>query len=210
MSFNRLNYDWNAYQADLRQSVGSGAYALATPAEHEQACFPLDENRKPSQNHPTSTCAEEARIDVSSELLGITRRASRDPDQNYFPGDGSCVGGTRSLRDCPGIHAEDTRLSNPPMTLKGTGWNRWEYLCKDPQQQAFVPFDYNISNRLVAKDNHRPMLQRPIDQSASLPAANASDDVVSYDFKSMKAVEQPSATSWKECGYYTDEYGIAQ
>ena len=24
--------------------------------------------------------------------------------------------------------SEDTRLSNPPCNLRGTGWNRWEWL----------------------------------------------------------------------------------
>ena len=56
---------------------------------------------------------------------------------------------------------EDTRLSNPPCTLRGTGWNRWEWLCQDPQEEL-RPFDFNISNRIAAKDAHRPCIPIPI------------------------------------------------
>jgi hypothetical protein len=55
---------------------------------------------------------------------------------------------------------EDTRLSNPPQTLRCTGWNRWEWLWNDPQYNVHVPFDFEINTRLVAKDNHRPCLPR--------------------------------------------------
>ena len=30
-------------------------------------------------------------------------------------------------------------------------------------------FDFNINNRLIVKDNHRPCVPRPIDQSPALP-----------------------------------------
>jgi hypothetical protein len=68
---------------------------------------------------------------------------------------------------------ESTRLSNPPCTLRGTGWNRWEWLCKNPQDKVAIPFDHMIDSVLVAKDNHRPLLPKPIDQSLALPVPNS-------------------------------------
>ena len=73
-----------------------------------------------------------------------------------------------NFKDCFFV-AEDTRLSNPPSNLRGTGINRFEWLCKNPQNNIEVPFDYNISNRIVVKDNHRPLIPTPIDQTLSLP-----------------------------------------
>jgi len=32
-----------------------------------------------------------------------------------------------------------------------------------------MPFDYNINNRLVVKDNHRPCIPTPVDVNLSLP-----------------------------------------
>jgi len=67
---------------------------------------------------------------------------------------------------------ESTRLSNPPCTLRGTGWNRWEWLCKNPQDRVEVPFDHMIDSVLMAKDNHRPLLPKPMDQTLALPVSN--------------------------------------
>ena len=77
-----------------------------------------------------------------------------------------------TFKDCDIPSRENTRLSNPPATLRGTGWNRWEWLCENPQKRSLVPFDYNINNRLVTKDNHRPLVPNPIDQSVFLPPQN--------------------------------------
>jgi hypothetical protein len=71
-------------------------------------------------------------------------------------------------KDCS-IPIEDTRLSNPPCNLRGTGLNRWEWLCLNPQDRIEIPFDYNISNRIVVKDNHRPCVPNPLNQVPALP-----------------------------------------
>ena len=42
-------------------------------------------------------------------------------------------------------------------------------MCLDPQERVLIPFDYNINNRLVVKDNHRPCIPKPIDVNQSLP-----------------------------------------
>jgi len=67
---------------------------------------------------------------------------------------------------------EDTRLSNPPCTLRSTGWNRWEWLCWNPQDRAEIPFQWNTSYRTVVKDNHTPIIEEPLDQSALMPNGN--------------------------------------
>ena len=207
MSFNRLNYDRDAYKQDLRESVGSGLYALNTPVTDCQACFPQDNHNTSRMN--SAVCANHTLVDVSSELLGITRHNSRAPKDKYLPDGGEFCSST-TLKDCNAIHTEDTRLSNPPITLRGTGWNRFEWLCQDPQQKAFVPFDHNIAGRIVAKDNHRPYIQRPLDQSAALPPDNAIESITpsyasTHEAKDRK--EMPS-TTWKASNYYTGEYKI--
>lgn len=56
------------------------------------------------------------------------------------------------------FNTEDTRLSNPPSTLRGTGINRFNPLCFNPQEKIFFPGDYHVSTRLVFRDNHRPCI----------------------------------------------------
>ena len=206
MSFNRLNYDRDAYQQELKQSVGQGNYVLATPVSDCKACFPPDNLSTHDMN--SSVCLNRSLVDVSSELLGLNRKLSRAPGEKYLPDASYCQ--SASLKDCNALHTEDTRLSNPPITLRGTGWNRWEWLCRDPQKKALVPFDHNIANRIVAKDNHRPYIQRPIDQSAALPPMNSSDSM--YEgYKSLpgdSAFTGPASTTWKAANYYEGEYNI--
>ena len=53
--------------------------------------------------------------------------------------------------------------------MRGTGFDRWEYLCFNPQEKATIPFDYNVSNRILVKDNHRPCVPKPIDPKSGYP-----------------------------------------
>ena len=61
--------------------------------------------------------------------------------------------------DC-NFPVENTRLCNPPSTLRGTGWNRFETLCLNPQAQLFFPGAYLIPTRTVFRDNHRPCIRQ--------------------------------------------------
>ena len=119
-------------------------------------------------------------IDVDSELMNLTRPATNCPSRKYIP-DGNQCNESHKLQEAKNnlVHGkdcffdvEDTRLSNPACNLRGTGWNRWEWLCLNPQDRVLMPFDHNINNRLVVKDNHRPCIPKPIDVSLSLPPQN--------------------------------------
>lgn len=73
-----------------------------------------------------------------------------------------------------GIPAEETRTSNPPSNLRGTGINRWEILDRNPQETFEVPnsnglFAPTVSTRIISKDNHRPCLPTLNDNDLSLP-----------------------------------------
>ncbi len=174
MSFNRLNYDTCAYKQDLYQSVGPGEYRLTEPPNTDDICFAESPHIR-LQYQGVSVPQDKPLIDVDSELMNITRPASACPSRKYIP-DGSQCGLTNPMDNEKKNHAkdcfftvEDTRLSNPPCTLRGTGWNRWEWLCLNPQERVLIPFDHNINNRLVVKDNHRPCIPKPIDVNLSLP-----------------------------------------
>ena len=193
MSFTNLSYDKGAYSKELKQSTGPGIYQLNEPPVSCHQCYPFPVTVR-LQRQGDSLFKNKNLIDVDSELLGITRKSSLDPKKKFNP---SCVGvdcntgqpcGQGVVGQCSGlkpgqmvgdenlvnlpdcfIPAEDTRLSNPACNLRGTGWNRWEWLCKNPQDRVEIPFDYNISNRLLVKDNHRPCIPNPIDPTPLLP-----------------------------------------
>jgi len=83
---------------------------------------------------------------------------SKNPLRNTWnrPGDNNLVNFSNYF-----FPTEDTRLSNPSTNLRGTGWNRFNPLCKNPQEQITFPGQYMTSTRLVFKDNHRPSVVLP-------------------------------------------------
>ena len=202
MSFNRLRYDVGAYEHRLYESVGPGVYQVAVPRNDCGGACVSDDPRI----RLTRPCDLSRIIDVSSELDGITRPATKCPADQYLPGRGvpavdpsSCAAragcargapggcraasaragvGTRPLPPAAGAGGggghcfpteEDTRLSNPPCTLRGTGINRFDPLCWNPQDKALEPWTRRggTSYRIVVKDNHRPCLpsQEDVDRA---------------------------------------------
>jgi len=173
MSFNRLNYDTCAYKQTLSESIGPCEYQLGTPQTTCEPCLSKDP-RSRIQKNGISLASRMKNIDTDSELLNITRDLSNCSQKKHLPtfnSDNSIQTSDKLLPfiECPNLVTEDTKLSNPPCTLRGTGWNRWEWLCLDPQERVLPPFDYGVSTRLVARDNHRPYIPRPGNQSACLP-----------------------------------------
>lgn len=213
MSFNRLNWDNCTYKQDLKQSIGTADYILGTPRVECRACFSTDPAMRmssvPRISTGISTCLTTPLIDVDSELKLITRKASNCPTDKYLPSEKPFCK-LSNFPDCQSLPREDTRLSNPPCTLRCSGWNRWEWLCKNPQENSLVPFDFNINNRIIAKDNHRPCLQEPINQSAALPLHNQDDSVVAYDTSScMRPSSDIPSTHWRSCKTYAGYVGNA-
>jgi hypothetical protein len=197
MSFNRLNYDECTYKHNLRQSMGTGDYLLNTPTIDCQSCFPAD----PAMKNPrgVSICGNRGLIDVDSELIGINKKASNCPNDKYIPQQYCSL---NHVPDCKSLPQEDTRISNPPCTLRSTGWNRWEWLCRNPQEKALVPFDFNISYRTIVKDNHRPCLPKPINQLHVLPPNHFSEDVVTSGFPCSQEVMDIPSVHWRSCSTY--------
>ena len=197
MSFSRLNYDDCTYKHVLRESVSPGDYMTSTPRVDCSNCyFPSPDVRL--NHYGAGKCKD--LIDVDSELMGITRKASNCPMGKFLPqGEELCV--MELGKDCMGLTIEETRLSNPPCTLRGTGWNRFEWLCKNPQDNIFIPFDYHINERLVAKDNHRPCIKDPIDQTYALPPSINDEFVPGYKPipKTQPAFDDIPGPTWATC-----------
>ena len=190
MSFNRLDYDTCSYKQEISESIGPGEYQLNTPFISCEDCY----NRDPQiilQRSGNSVAKQMSMIDVDSELININRKLSNCSNDSFVPKFNKTGEIDNSIelvnfKNCDMPPTENTLLSNPPCNLKGTGWNRWEWLCQDPQDKVEMPFDYNISNRLVFKDNHRPVVPNLIDQSVFLPESN--DEPIKVNIAKAPAV----------------------
>ncbi len=189
MSFSKNIYDEESYQQSINQSVGPGSYHLGVPRVSCKPCFPTDPTIM-LQGQGVSHIKDTPLVDVSSELYGINRKLSKNINDQYIPscpdsvcssGEvcgqgvvGTCANGGHSnntlehMSDCS-LPTEDTRLTNPPCNLRGTGWNRWQHLHTNPQANVEIPFNWNISNRILVKDNHRACIPTPLDPRQVLP-----------------------------------------
>ena len=67
------------------------------------------------------------------------------------------------------LYPEDTRVSNPPLNVRGMTVNWFGHPLEPPQDHAIAPFDWPTSDARNAKDNHRPCVAEPIDPAAVLP-----------------------------------------
>lgn len=203
MSFNRLNTDTCAYAQELSQSIGPGEYKLAEPLPGSDCatCFPADPRIR-MQRSGVSYDANRSMVDVNSDVLNIERDASNCSTKKHLPlfdQQGNLVENRHelvNLKDCSMLETEDTRLSNPSCNLRGTGWNRWEWLCLDPQERVLIPFDYNINTNIVERDNHRPCLPTPLDQTIGLPTPT--NEPIMTEIAPTRAVPTgPPSVQWQ-------------
>jgi hypothetical protein len=185
MALTSSRNDICSYKYQLAQEIGPGVYQLTRPDNQVIPVLPRDP-RFIAQSSGVSISKNTSLIDIDSELIGISRNLTRCPDRKYMP-DGNasfqcgaqtgkvrngcqpfdkvCVDNTEVLKFADsGLWTEDTKLSNPPCTLRGTGFNRFQWLPMSPQERVLHEFDYEINTKLLSKDNHRPCLPNPLDQ----------------------------------------------
>ena len=94
------------------------------------------------------------RTEVESDLKGVGRPPTRwredkllyNPETNPMNNAGYTNGPDENISN------NFNRLTNPPCTLRATGWNRWQPLFHNPQAVFETPFDFFIPSRLIDKE----------------------------------------------------------
>ena len=115
----------NNYHMNTIQTEGSPVYPWAPTARIQKIGGALLEGKNLT--------------DIDSELIGITRKNSNDPNTHYKPSE-ELVLNYLNLED-GFFHQESTLLNNPPSLLRGQVKNRWESVHKDPMQNILEPFN---------------------------------------------------------------------
>jgi hypothetical protein len=200
MSFAKLSYDNCAYTTDLKESLKPGEYMLNTPKNDCDSNTFFDSPYIRLGKTGVATCKNKELVDVHSELLGLNMKAVKCPEKRSFDSD-YCDNKQLQIENNTFMDSEDTKMSNPPCTLRGTGWNRWEWLHTDPQEKAIVPFNINMDNRIIVKDNHRPCVPTLSDKDASLPEAFGDDSCYTDKeaFMLYKETESTPFIHWRSC-----------
>jgi hypothetical protein len=135
---------------DMRITSYALRYYLNPPDANCPTSFPVDATVRLQQSG-NSWPEGKWKTDVESDLKGINRFGSRTGCQTalYNPE-------KNSMNRAAYVPAPDesfpmvfNRLYNPPCTLRGTGWNRWEALPHQPQLTFETPFDFFIPSRYI-------------------------------------------------------------
>ncbi len=206
MSSNRLFYDTCQAKQQIFESVQPGNYMLGMPFSNCAPCVSNDPHNRLQATQPTKS---QELIDVDSELMNITKPSTKCSSKKW-PNGSTCLNYDHSQanvvppspdqidgeEDCF-AKTDDTRLNNPPCNLRGTGWNRWEWLCMNPQDKVELPFAAGTCNRILVKDNHRPCIPTPIDPQPLLPRGGELPCEMITPVCSNPT--EPASVYWKGC-----------
>jgi hypothetical protein len=152
MAFTRFHDDPCRIEKQLQESTGTGKYRLNVPGNGIKPCFmedPFIRMQKWGSNLMTNT------INLESDLMGLTRSSNRDcinknnynkhrvvSDKINYP---SCLPST-----------EQTRATNPAWQIRDLEQVDWYTLPLDPQENTCIPFQNNLSTRILEKDGFVP------------------------------------------------------
>jgi hypothetical protein len=137
---------------DMRITSYALRYYANPPDANCPTSFPVDATVR-IQHSGASWPDQQWKTDVESDLKGINRFGSRVKcDGVLYNPETNKMNNTR-LTNAPdeSFPTVFNRLYNPPCTLRGTGWNRWESLPHQPQLVFETPFDFYIPSKMIDK-----------------------------------------------------------
>jgi hypothetical protein len=152
-AFTRYKYDLGKMVENNEITTGPGRYVLGVPNAYGNAAYITDPTIR-MQKWGASHDMSSTKTDVESDLRNLSRPTTRTVCGQYNPN----TEPQRQLTAMPEAAFPQTfaRLVDPPCTLRGTGWNRWEWLCQDPQENVMIPFEWAVDSRHAIKDGYHP------------------------------------------------------
>lgn len=153
----RGRYDVAQMVENNEISTGPGRWVLGVPNAYGNAAFvptPTTINQRWGASHIVS----QMKTDTESDLWNLGRPSTRTTCGQYQPEHGAAA--AASLVPMPEVAfpQTSTHYVDPPSNLRGTGINRWEWLCENPQQDVAIPFEYGINTQVAIRDSYRAAL----------------------------------------------------
>jgi hypothetical protein len=153
MAFTRFKYDDCRTKKSLQQATDPGRWILNVPGNGANPCYMEDPQiiiQKWGANLRTNT------INLESDLRGVNRHLSRDclgkdNYQNY-----NVPNQAIQYPTCVKLTTEQSRATNPAWWYRDLEQNNFEYPPLNPQVNVCVPFENNLSTRILEKDYFTP------------------------------------------------------
>jgi len=151
MAETRFNSDDCRISKKLQQMTDPGRYHMSVPGNGMTPSYMADPHiilQKWGGNLRTNI------VNLESELLGVNRPLSRD-----------CLGKdeykrfeVRSERivypECTELYTEESRAIAPAWMIKDKEQVNWYHLPLNPQENTCLPFQNNVSTRILEKDSY--------------------------------------------------------
>jgi hypothetical protein len=154
---------------DTRVTTGPGRYVLEAPNGYCNGTFAPEPTVR-VQKWGDAQVDTYIKTDVESDLFNINRGPVRETCGQYNPSNNRMNSSSKRAIKEASFPQTHTRLNDPPCTGRGVGWNRFEWLCQNPQENVMIPFDWFVPGRILHKDAHRPCIPTPMSTEPALPA----------------------------------------
>jgi hypothetical protein len=165
MAFTRFKYDDCRTKKSLQQATDPGRWILNVPGNGSSPCYMEDPQIIPQKwgaNLRTNT------INLESDLRGVNRQLSRD-----------CLGKDEYQKynvqnhaiqypTCNQLTTEQSRATNPVWWYRDLEQNNFEYLPLNPQVNVCIPFQNNLSSRILEKDYFTPKRDCVLDETKQM------------------------------------------
>ena len=165
MAFTRFKYDDCRTKKSLQQATDPGRWILNVPGNGANPCYMEDPQIIPQKwgaNLRTNT------INLDSDLRGVNRHLSRD-----------CLGkdeyqkynvSSQAIQypTCNQLTTEQSRATNPAWWYRDLEQNNFEYPPLNPQVNVCIPFQNNLSTRVLEKDYFTPKRDCVLDETKQM------------------------------------------
>lgn len=165
MAFTRFKYDNCRTKKSLQQATDPGRWILNVPGNGDKPCYMEDPQIIPQKwgaNLRTNT------INLESDLRGVNRHLSRDclgkdEYQKY-----NVINEAIQYPTCSQLTTEQSRATNPAWWYRDLEQNNFEYPPLNPQVNVCIPFQNNLSTRILEKDYFTPKRDCVLDQTKQM------------------------------------------
>jgi hypothetical protein len=152
----RLRNDDFRQADDQRITSYALRYYLGKPNHQCDVSFPVEATTR-IQFAGDSFPQGKWRTDVESDLKNINRLGTRvrSDAHQYNPATNEFNNTSYTAAPDSSIPMGFNKLTNPPCTLRATGWNRWIDMPHQAQATFETPFDFLIPSRDLDKERCR-------------------------------------------------------
>jgi hypothetical protein len=149
MAFTRFKYDNCRTKKELQQATDPGRWILNVPGNGANPCYIEDPQiivQKWGANLRTNT------INLESDLMGVNRPLNKDclGKDNYksFNVPNEAI----KYPTCNNLFTDQSRATHPAWWYRDLEQTDWYYPPLNPQENVCLPFQNNLSTRILEKD----------------------------------------------------------